>query len=189
MVAPTQDEAELFRSTASLRLVKFVMSEHPRSPPATDPKVFRFLISAFGVLLTATAPAKALDLDELTVVTLAQDGSWGVATAGSQGLAIAAAVRDCRAMAAAPSDCGAQFTTTREGWVVASLCGDHKIMVAAETREDAERAAIKREIDFRLLHVPAVPPCRRVLTVNPSGAILPGQAAPTHQIDARRGQR
>jgi hypothetical protein len=66
-------------------------------------------------------------LDELTVATMARDGSWGVATAGSQGQAIAAAIRDCQAMAAAPSDCGSQFVTTRGGWVIANLCRDHKI--------------------------------------------------------------
>jgi len=165
------------------------MSYHPHSRPATGLKIFRCLISAFGVLLAATVPANTVELDELTVVTLAHDGSWGVATAGSQGPAIAAAVRDCRAMAAAPSDCGAQFTTTRGGWVIASLCGNHKIIAAAEIREDAERAALKREIDLRLLHVRGMPPCRRVLTVDPRGAVLPGQAAPAHQIDARHGQR
>ena len=59
----------------------------------------RLSTPALAVLL-ATVPAKAVDLDELTVVTLAGDGSWGVATAGSQGPAIAAAIRSCQTMAA-----------------------------------------------------------------------------------------
>src|SRR5262245_43225231 len=87
----------------------------------------RVLSPAFGILLVVTVSAHALDLDELTVVTMARDGSWGVATAGSQGQAIAAAIRDCKAMAPPPSDCGAQFVTTRGGWVIANLCRDHKI--------------------------------------------------------------
>ena len=115
--------------------------------------MLRISILVFGILLAAN-PAKALDLDELTVVTMAQDGSWGVATASSQGLAIAAAIRDCQAMAAAPSDCGAQFVTTRGGWVVANLCGDHKIVVAAETREAAEQAALSREFNLKQLYAP-----------------------------------
>jgi hypothetical protein len=147
----------------------------------------RCLVPAFCILLAV--PAQAVDLDELTVVTLARDGSWGVATAGSQGQAIAAAIRDCRAMAAAASDCGAQFATARGGWVVASLCGDHKIIATAETRENAEQAALGREADLERLYASNLPPCRRVLTVDPRGSVLPAPAGPAHQIDALRGER
>ena len=153
------------------------MTNHPRNLSATNGKALRLLRLAFGILLAATIPVAAVDLDELTVVTLARDGSWGVATAGSQGQAIAAAIRDCKAMAASPNDCGAQFVTTRGGWVIASLCGDHKIIVAAETREAAEQAAILRETDAKRFHVPDMPSCRRILTVDPGGAVLLGQAA------------
>jgi hypothetical protein len=41
------------------------------------------LILVFAFLLAATIPATALDLDEMTVVTMAGDGSWGIATAAS----------------------------------------------------------------------------------------------------------
>jgi hypothetical protein len=109
--------------------------------------------------------------DELTVVTLARDGSWGVATAGSTGEAIATAVRACRAMAGAPTDCGAVFTTTHGKWVVANLCGDHQIIVGASTSEDAEAIAREREIETRRTYVRDLPPCRRVLTVDPDGAV------------------
>jgi hypothetical protein len=127
------------------------------------------LLMAGSILLAV--PASALDLDELTVVTLASDGSWGVATAASTGEAIAAAVRDCRAMARAPTDCGARLTTTRGRWVIANLCGDHPIIVGADTRDDAEAAAIDREIQTRLIYVPALPSCRRVLTVDPAAVV------------------
>jgi hypothetical protein len=123
-------------------------------------------------LLTAVIPASAVDLDELTVVTLARDGSWGVARAGSQGPAIAAAIRACRAMAGTASDCGAQFTTVRSGWVIASLCGVRKVIAAAETREAAEQAMLLREYNLKPLHGPDMPPCRRVVTVNPTGATV-----------------
>jgi len=126
------------------------------------------LLVAFGIPPT---PASALDLDELTVVTVARDGSWGVATAGSTGEAIAVAVRACRAMASAPTDCGARLTTTRGRWVIANLCGDHPIIVGADTREEAEAGATEREIEIRRVHVPDLPPCRRVLTVGPAGAV------------------
>ena len=134
---------------------------------------------ATSVVVVATSPVAAVELDELTVVTLARDGSWGVATAASQGPAIAAAVRDCQAMAAGPSDCGAQFATTRGGWVVAKLCGDHKIIATAESREAAEHAALVRETSLQRLYA-----CTRVLTVNPQGVVLPSQ--PAQQIGSRR---
>ena len=129
-------------------------------------------LTALGALIARPIAAGAVDLDELTVVTLAQDGSWGVATAASQGPAIAGAIRDCRAMAGGASDCGAQFATTRGGWVVAKLCGDHKILVTAETRQAADEAAVVRELALKRLHV-----CTRVLTVGPQGVVLPAQAA------------
>jgi hypothetical protein len=127
------------------------------------------LLAVSGILLAT--PASAVDLDGLTVVTLARDGSWGVATAGSTGEAIAAAVRACRAMTTRLTDCGARFTTTRGRWVVANLCGDHQIIEAADTREGAEAATAEREIATRKIYIPALPPCRRVLTVDPAGAI------------------
>jgi hypothetical protein len=148
----------------------------------------RFLALACGILLAATAPAAAVDLDELTVVTLARDGSWGVATAGSTGEAIATAARACRAMARAPTDCGALLTTTRGKWVLANLCGDHQIIVAASTLEDAEATAREREIDTRRSHLPDLPPCRRILTVDPAGVVIASQKRP-RRIDARHGER
>jgi uncharacterized protein DUF3306 len=141
---------------------------------------------ALGILIARPIAARAVDLDELTVVTLARDGSWGVATAGSTGEAIAAAVRACRAMAVAPTDCGAQFTTTRGKWVIANLCGDHQIIVGARVRADAEAAAIERELQTRQVYVPDLPRCRRVLTVDPNGVVLPSQAASAEETEERR---
>ena len=136
---------------------------------------------ALGALIARPIAARAVDLDELTVVTLAQDGSWGVATAASQGPAIAGAIRDCRAMAGAgPSDCGAQFATTRGGWVVAKLCGGHKIIVTAQTRQAAEQAALARELALKRLHA-----CTQVLTVGPPGVVLAAQAASVEETDER----
>lgn len=126
----------------------------------------------------------AVDLDEMTVVTLACDGSWGVATAGSQGEAIAAAVSACRAMAGGSSDCGAQFATTRQGWVIANLCGDRKVIVAAASEEDAESAARDREMEIRRAYAPDLPACRRVLSVGPGGRLAIGDPQYSHGAKA-----
>jgi hypothetical protein len=79
-------------------------------------------------------------------------------------------------MAGGPSDCGAQFATTRGGWVVAKLCGDHKIIVSAATRQAADQAARVRAVALNRLHV-----CKRVLTVGPNGVVLPAQAETDEQ--------
>jgi hypothetical protein len=121
--------------------------------------------------LQATITAKWSAGEDWTVVTVARDGSWGVANASSIGQAIAAAIRSCRAMAGTSSDCGAQFEATRNGWALANLCGDRKIIVAASNLADAEAAARRRETDLRRHHAPDLPPCRRVLTVEPGGVV------------------
>jgi hypothetical protein len=126
---------------------------------------------AFAVVLAVTMPATSWAGENWTVVTMARDGSWGAATASSLGQAISAAIRDCRAMGAAPSDCGAQFATTRDGWVLASLCSYRKIITAASNLKEAEAAGRKRETDLRLHHAPGLPPCRRVLAVEPGGVV------------------
>jgi hypothetical protein len=127
------------------------------------------LIAAFVGLMAAVVPAGAGEDLDWTAVTVAADGSWGVATADSQSRAISAGIRNCRAMSIAGSDCGAEFTTIRSGWTLALRCGDYRILVAAKTLEDAEAAALNREIDLQLFHIPDLPPCRRVLTVGPGG--------------------
>jgi hypothetical protein len=126
---------------------------------------------AFAVVLAMTIPATSRAGENWTVVTMARDRSWGAATAGSLGQAISAAIRDCRAMAAPPSDCGAQFATTRDGWALASLCGDRKIITVASNLKEAEAAARKRESDLRLYYAPGLPPCQRVLAVGPGGVV------------------
>ena len=106
--------------------------------------------------------------DDWTVLTMAQDGSWGVACHGSQWRAMAEAMRFCRSMAGASgaSDCGANFATTRGGWIVANLCGDYKVLATGATLSEAEAEALNREISLQLQFVPDLPPCRRVVTVD-----------------------
>jgi len=130
----------------------------------------RRLALVIGSFLSMLAPAMSWDGD-WTVITLARTGSWGVETSSSQGQAIALAIRACKAMADTQSDCGAQFITTRSGWAIAELCGDHKIVVAASSLREAEQAVMDRQLDLQLFYVTDLPTCRRLLTVDPSGAL------------------
>ena len=117
-------------------------------------------------LLMSIAPCMAAD-EDWTVVTLARDGSWGVACSRTQPQAIAEAIRFCRAMSGGSSDCGAQLTATRGGgWTVANLCGNHKVIATGDSLADAETEALNREISLQLFYVPDLPRCRRVVTVN-----------------------
>src|SRR5262245_62372679 len=54
-----------------------------------------------------------------TVVTMAPDGSWGVASRTTFGEALALAIRDCSAVSSGQIGCGAQARAIRSGWIVA----------------------------------------------------------------------
>jgi hypothetical protein len=83
--------------------------------------------------------------------------------------ATAIAVRECKAMSATGSDCGAELATARDGWIVGVRCNDYRILATANTLKEAELAALYREIDLKELYVPDLPACERVLTVDPRG--------------------
>jgi hypothetical protein len=119
------------------------------------------------VLLLGSPAATAAD-DDWTVLTMAQDGSWGVACHHSQWRAMAEALRFCRSMAGASGagDCGANFAVTRGGWIVANLCGGYKVLATGATLSEAETEALNREISLQLQFVPDLPACRRVVTID-----------------------
>jgi hypothetical protein len=119
-----------------------------------------------------TADDERDDYPYRTVLTLAPDGSWGTATDDNTGWAIAAAIRDCKAMSRRANSCGAKFTTVFKGWSLAVLCGDETIIVAASQRAEAERMAVAREAELRLVYRRDMPPCVRVATVGPDGAVV-----------------
>jgi hypothetical protein len=132
-------------------------------------------LQAFAVMLVCLAlPAHAIvpDQDHWTVVTMAPDGSWGSATAPSVGDALAKAIRNCKRMSGMEIGCGAQSRVIQAGWILATRCGDRNIVVAERRLIDAEQAARRREVQVRQLYAPRMPPCRRVLTVNPGGAVV-----------------
>jgi hypothetical protein len=135
------------------------------------------LLAAFAygflclVMFCAALPTYAAE-DDWTVVTIARDGSWGIGISPWQSGAIAAAVGDCTAKAATPNDCGALFKATRGGWIVAELCGDQRIIATAQTLEEAEQESLRRQIDLEFFHLLRLPRCKRLVTINPRGAIV-----------------
>jgi hypothetical protein len=135
-------------------------------------EAIRRLSTALCVLLFGIPACVAGD-DDWSVLTMARDGSWGVACRSSQPEAIAEAIRFCRGLAGdASSDCGAQIAATRGGWMIGNLCGDHRIMATGSTLMEAEQEALNKEISLQLSYVPELPPCRRMVTVDTSRALI-----------------
>jgi hypothetical protein len=127
------------------------------------------------VVLAVTTPAYADDDDwrqDWTVLTLASDGTWGAATEGTVNRAIASAIGACRAKSPRSSDCGAKFVSIRAAWSVALLCGEETIVAAAKQRAEAEERASERERELRWVHRRNMPPCMRVVAINPNGFVV-----------------
>jgi hypothetical protein len=104
-------------------------------------------------------------------VTMASDGSWGISTDQYLGAAIAAAVRECGAKSTGRNDCGAKLATIKKGWVLGMLCGDYRILVTANDREEVEAAAREQEFDLKMHYVPDLPACRQVLILQAGGVV------------------
>jgi hypothetical protein len=110
---------------------------------------------------------------DFTVLTMAPDGAWGTATDPRINRAIVFAIENCKAMSGIKLGCGAYMTTVRGGWSLGIRCGGENIIVADRDRVEAERRARKREAELRQLYV--LPPCARIVTVDPNGAIVTPQ--------------
>ena len=110
-----------------------------------------------------------------TVLAMSPDGAWGVATDMWMIGALSRAIRDCTQMSGQEMGCGAYFTVIRAGWSLGIRCGDKNIIMAESTLTDAERRARWREFELRKLHDPDMPPCVRLVTVDPTGTIVAPQ--------------
>ena len=109
---------------------------------------------------------------DFTALTLAPDGRWGAATDAYVNRAIAHAIANCRATEPEKLGCGAYLSTIRAGWSLGLRCGDTVIVVAERALADAERMASSRENELRSNYAPDLPPCMRVVTVDPRGRII-----------------
>jgi hypothetical protein len=116
------------------------------------------------------ASAATLEDVSWTAVTMAPNGSWGVATEPTVGKALASAISNCRVMSKGEIGCGAQARTIRAGWIVGLRCGDTNIIAAERLLPDAEQAARKREVELKQFYAPDIPACSLILTAGPGGA-------------------
>ena len=125
-------------------------------------------------------------MHDFTVLTMAPDGSWGVATETFINRAIARAIDNCKAMSGTELGCGAYFTSIRAGWSLGICCGRENIVVGEKFLADAERRALRREAELRAHYAPNMPDCVRVVTVDPNGTIVTPPVGYTGQLPALR---
>jgi len=139
---------------------------------------FILMIGTLGAAVGQTdSPSAEFETAPTTVLTMAFDGSWGAATNDFVGAAISLAIADCRRRFRRATGCGAFQTTVRAGWSLGIRCGDKNILVAEKTLVEAEQAAIDQEVELRRHYGGDLPPCVRVLTVDPYGIIVAPYAA------------
>ncbi len=136
------------------------------------------LALTLGALVAAFAQSASLQpaaieewAHDFTVLTMAPDGAWGTATDPRINRAIHLAIGNCKVMSGAELGCGAYLTTVRGGWSLGIRCGGENIIAADRNLAEAERRVHRREIDLRTRYVPAMPPCGRVVTVDPNGKV------------------
>src|SRR5262249_54192023 len=91
---------------------------------------------------------------DVTVVAIAPDGTWGVATEPRTGRAIANAIADCKNKYQSKIGCGSRIITVRGGWSKGKRCGDRSIFVAEESLAKAEQVATDQETELRQLYAP-----------------------------------
>jgi hypothetical protein len=123
------------------------------------------------LLLAASGLSAAAGETNWTVLTVARNGNWGIASARTQGEAIAGAVLRCQAMMDDESDCGAELVAFRSGFGLAILCGDHRVIVTANDLEEADSAAFARLVILRELHGADFPACQHLLRIDSNGAL------------------
>lgn len=147
--------------------------------------VYVFPIIAWMFMLMVGAPGASVAQTNsprdwtapITVLTMTSNGEWGAATRELVGAAISAAIADCKQRFRRAKSCGVLQTTVREGWSLGIRCGDKSILVAEKMLIEAEQAAIDREIELRRQYGSDLPPCVRVVSVDPSGAVVAPYAA------------
>ena len=110
--------------------------------------------------------------DPFTVLTMAPDGSWGVATSIFIGEAISGAMAECKAMTGPKLGCGALSKTGRAAWVLGVRCGRENILVADKLLANAELAALNRETELRQVYAKNIPSRLRIVTVDPDGMVV-----------------
>jgi hypothetical protein len=118
------------------------------------------------------AQTKDESAKDVTALVIAPDGTWGTATDPHSGPALGRAIANCKIKHAHKIGCGYRSTFIREGWSLVIRCGQENIIVAEKTLQAAEQAAVDSELNLRRNYKPNMPPCVRVVMVDPDGRVI-----------------
>ena len=131
----------------------------------------RLRTACLAFLLVASGLSAAAEDNNWIVLTVARNGNWGIASARTQGEAIAGAVFRCQAMTAGESDCGAELVAFKSGLAMALLCGDHRVIVTANDPAEADVFSLDRLVLLRELYGSDFPVCQHLLQIDAHGAL------------------
>ena len=134
------------------------------SPPRADSDLPEYIVPP------GSTPPVVLREAPYTVLTMAPDGSWGVATSIFIREAITGAMTDCMLMSGRKLGCGYISKAGRGDWVLGVRCGSENILAASKILANAELAAFNRETELRQ-DGRNMPPCFRLVTVHPDGLV------------------
>ena len=153
----------------------------------------RLRTACLAFLLVASGLSAAAEDNNWIVLTVARNGNWGIASARTQGEAIAGAISRCQAMTAGDSDCGAELVAFKSGLAMALLCGEHRVIVTANDPVEADGFALDRLVLLRELYGSDFPVCQHLLQIDAHGALTTfkakrhegGDALPTSSDEGR----
>jgi len=120
----------------------------------------------------AAALAQSASSQPPAIEEWANDFTVLTATDSRINRAIFVAIGNCKAMSEMTLGCGAYLTSVRGGWSLGIRCGNESIIVADRHLAEAEQRARRRELELRERYVRDMPPCERVVTVDPNGAVV-----------------
>jgi hypothetical protein len=100
----------------------------------------------------ASTPPAMMREAPYTVLTMAPDGSWGVATSIFIREAITGAMTDCMWMSGRKLGCGYMSKAGRGDWVLGVRCGSENILAASKILANAELGSgpIKRLAEVKV---------------------------------------
>jgi hypothetical protein len=148
-----------------------------RSTPLRRRNSMKSLMTCLPALLAMlcwadhATPALTITGD-MSVLTMAHEGSWGADTQVSLDEALQNAIARCKKMQGLKLGCGGQVISIQHGWLLGTRCGTRSILSSGATHADAEADADHREKNMRRDFVPGLPACRRVVSVDPNGNII-----------------
>jgi hypothetical protein len=138
------------------------------SPLRADPGLPEYIVPSIALPVERVT----ISQEPYSVLTMAPDGSWGVATSIFIGEAITRAMANCRWMSGPKLGCGYTWKAIQAGWVLGFRCGSDNILVADKIFANAELAALNRGIERRQVYARNMAPCVRVVTVDPDGHVV-----------------